>query len=276
MHKFLKEGIKNKTFLIGVIMVLSVLLIATFADIIAPYEYDEANFEDTLQPPGDEYIWGTDQLGRDLFSRVIFGSRIALKVAVIAVTIETIIGVAIGLIGGYFGGKIDKIFSFITDLTWSMPPLIMALAVITILGPGLNNIIAAIAIVSWAQFARIVRAKTQALKNLSFVEMGITIGEKDSLLMVKYILPNIIPSIIVIATVSIPNTIMSTTALGFLGLGSQPPAPDWGVLLSEGVNYMTSAPWLAIFPGIAIVYTVLSFNVLGEGLRDVLDPRLKL
>lgn len=276
MNNILKEGIKNKTFLLGLIMVLSILFIATFADIIAPYSFDEVNLEDTLKAPGEGYIWGTDQLGRDLFSRVIYGSRIALKVAIIAVVIETIIGVSVGLIGGYFGGKTDKVLSFVTDLTWAMPPLIMALAVITILGPGLNNVIAAIAIVSWAQFARIVRAKTQSLKNLSFVEMGVTIGEKKSALMVKYILPNTVPSIIVIATVSIPNMIMSTTALGFLGLGSQPPAPDWGVMLSEGVNYLSSAPWLSIFPGVAIVYTVLSFNLFGEGLRNVLDPRLKL
>lgn len=276
MNDILKESIKNKTFLIGIVMVLSILFIATFADIIAPYSFDEANLQDALKAPGDGYIWGTDQLGRDLFSRVIYGSRIALKVAVIAVVIETIIGVAVGLIGGYYGGKIDKVLSFITDLTWAMPPLIMALAVITILGSGLNNVIAAIAIISWAQFARIVRAKTQSLKNLSFVEMGVTIGEKNSSLMLRYILPNIVPAIIVIATVSIPNTIMSTTALGFLGLGSQPPSPDWGVLLSEGVNYLSTAPWLSVFPGIAIVYTVLSFNLLGEGLRDVLDPRLKL
>lgn len=276
MNNILKEGIKNKTFLLGLIMVLSILFIAIFADIIAPYSLDEVNLEDALKAPGDGYVWGTDQLGRDMFSRVIYGTRIALRVAVIAVVIQTFIGVSIGLIGGYFGGNIDKAFSFFTDLTWALPPLIMALAIITLLGPGLNNVIAAIALVSWAQFARIVRAKTQSLKNLSFVEMGVTIGEKKSALMIKYILPNIVPSIIVIATVSIPNMIMSTTALGFLGLGSQPPAPDWGVLLSEGVNYMSSAPWLSIFPGIAIVYTVLGFNLLGEGLRDVLDPRLKL
>lgn len=276
MSNILKEGMKNKTFLLGMIMVVSILFISTFADYIAPYPYYEINSEDALKAPGDGYIWGTDQLGRDLFSRVIYGTRIALKVAIIAVVLQTIIGVSIGLIGGYFGGIIDKILSFMTDLTWAMPPLIMALAVITILGPGLNNVIAAIAVVSWAQFARIVRAKTQAIKNLSFVEMGVTIGEKKRVLMVKYILPNIIPSIIVIATVSIPNMIMSTTALGFLGLGSQPPEPDWGVLLSEGVNYMSSAPWLSVFPGVAIAYTVLGFNLLGEGLRDVLDPRLKL
>jgi peptide/nickel transport system permease protein len=276
MKNMMSDLIKNRIFLIGLMMVMSVIMIAAFADIIAPYEFDEAHFEDMLRSPDSQYVWGTDQLGRDLYSRVIYGTRIALKVAAIAVIIESVIGVSIGLIGGFFGGRIDKILYFMTDLTWAMPPLIMALAVITILGPGLNNIIIAIAIVSWAQFSRIVRAKTQLLKNLPFVEMGVTIGETNTALMIRYILPNIIPSIIVISTIAIPYTIMSTTALGFLGLGSQPPSPDWGVMISEGVNYLTAAPWLAIYPGIAIVYTVLSFNIFGEGLRDILDPRLKL
>lgn len=276
MKGFLKDSIKNVNFIIGTIMVLSVILIAVFADVIAPFAYDEANLDAILQEPSKEYIWGTDNFGRDIFSRVILGSRITLKVALIAVLIQTTIGVMVGLVSGFYGGKVDKFLSFLTDLTWSMPPLIMALAVITILGKGLNNIIAAIAIVSWAQFARIVRAKTQSIKNMPFIETGVAFGEKNSALMIKYILPNIIPSIIVIATVSIPNTIMSTTSLGFLGLGSQPPSPDWGVALSESVTYLSSAPWMAIFPGLALVYTVLGFNLLGEGLRDVLDPRLKL
>jgi ABC-type dipeptide/oligopeptide/nickel transport system permease subunit len=268
--------LKSKTFVIGFIMVISVAMVAVFADKIAPYGYDEVNMSAPLRAPGDGYLWGTDQLGRDLFSRVIYGSRIALMVAAVSVVLETAIGVTVGLLGGFFGGKIDKILSFFTDLTWAMPPIIMALAVITIIGPGLNNVIAAIAIVSWAQFARVVRAKTQSLKNLPFVEAGIAIGENKITLMVRYILPNIIPSIIVIATILIPGAIMSTTALGFLGLGAQPPSPDWGVSLSEGTAFIAEAPWLGIYPGIALTYTVLAFNLLGEGLRDVLDPRLKL
>lgn len=274
--KYLEPMIRSKTFLIGFIMVVSVIIIAIFADKIAPYGYDEVNMDASLLAPGDGYLWGTDQLGRDLFSRIIYGSRIALMVALISVILETVIGVTVGLLGGFFGGKADKLLSFFTDLTWAMPPIIMALAVITIIGPGLNNVIAAIAFVSWAQFARIVRAKTQSLKNLPFVEAGIAIGERRITLMLRYILPNIIPSIIVIATILIPSAIMSTTALGFLGLGAQPPSPDWGVALSEGTAYIAQAPWLGIYPGIALTYTVLGFNLLGEGLRDVLDPRLKL
>ena len=277
MRKLLLEGLKNKTFLIGLIMLLSVLFIAIFADVIAPYSFDEQHLQTVLKAPGESgFLLGTDNLGRDVFSRNIYGARIALQVALIAVTVQLIIGVSIGLISGYFGGVVDKVLSFIVDLTWSMPALIMALVVITILGPSLNNVIVAIAIVSWAQFARIVRAKTQSLKNLPYIETGIAFGETHFAIMIKYILPNIIPSIIVVATVSIPNVIMYTTSLGFLGLGAQPPSPDWGVALSESINYITVAPWLSIYPGIALVYTVLSFTLFGEGLRDILDPKLKL
>lgn len=276
-NELLINALKNKTFLIGFIMILIIILISLFADAIAPYSYEAVNQDIAFKAPGEDgYILGTDHLGRDVFSRIIYGTRIALKVSVVAVTIQTFIGVLIGLLAGFFGGKVDRILSFITDLTWSMPPIIMALAVITILGPGLNNVIIAIAIVSWSQFARIVRAKTQAIKNLPFVEAGVSIGEKKTSLMFKYILPNIIPSTIVLMTASIPSTIMSTTALGFLGLGAQPPSPDWGVLIADSITYMNTASWLSIFPGIALVYTVLGFTLLGEGLRDILDPRMKL
>lgn len=271
----LKELLKRKTLLIGLVMISSVVLVALLADIIAPFAFDEMDLSKMYQEPGTGHLFGTDNLGRDVFSRVVYGTRIALTVALVAVSIQILLGVSVGLLGGYFGGKVDRVFSFITDLTWSMPPLIMALAVITVLGSGLINVIAAIAIVSWAQFARIVRAKTQALKNLPFVETGIAFGESDLAIMLRYILPNIVPSIIVVATVSIPGVLMSTTSLGFLGLGAQAPSPDWGVSLSEGVTAISFAPWLSVYPGIALVYTVLSFAVFGEGLRDLLDPKMK-
>lgn len=271
----LKEIVKRKALLIGLIMIVSVAFVAIFADIIAPFNFDEINLAKMYQPPSGENLFGTDGLGRDVFSRVVYGTRIALIVALVAVSIQLILGVSIGLFGGYYGGKLDQLLSFVTDLTWSMPPLIMALAVITVLGTGLVNVIAAIAFVSWAQFARIVRAKTQGIKNYPFVETGIAFGESNMAIMVRYILPNIIPSIIVVATVSIPGVLMSTTSLGFLGLGAQAPSPDWGVSLSEGVTAIAFAPWLSIYPGIALIYTVLSFTVFGEGLRDLLDPKMK-
>lgn len=272
----LKRGSKNISFVLGGLIFLSVVITAIFAPFVAPYPYDEMHISDTLTPPSSKYIFGTDQYGRDIFSRIVYGSRIALKVGISVVIIETIIGISLGLLAGYYGGKVDKVISFITDVFWAMPPLVLALAVVTLLGPGLMNVMIAIAIVSWAQFTRIVRAKSQSLKNMPFVEAGKAIGESDTSIMLKYILPNAMGAIIVLSTLALPSAILSTTAMGFLGLGAQPPAPDWGVMLSEGISYIRTAPWISIFPGLAIVYTVLGFNLLGEGLRDILDPRLKV
>ncbi len=276
IKNFIKDGLKNKTFCIGFFIFISVLFIAIFADIIAPYSYDEMEIINKLTSPNQQHLFGTDRYGRDLFSRIVFGSRIALKVGLIVVLIESLIGISLGLLAGYYGGKINKIILFITDLTWSMPPIILALAIITMLGPSLNNVVISIAIVSWAQFTRIVRAKTQSLKNMPFVEAARAFGENDLNIILRYILPNVMPSIIVITTLALPSAILLTSSLGFLGLGAQPPLPDWGVILSNGIPFIRKAPWITIFPGLAIAYTVLGFNLIGEGLRDILDPKLKI
>lgn len=274
--QFLREGFSNKTFLIGTSIIMIVIIAAILAGTITSYSYDELDISNALDGPSLQHLFGTDQLGRDLFSRVIYGSRIALRVGFIAVVIETFIGVTLGLLAGYYGGKIEKIITFFTDLTWSMPPIILAIAIVTMLGPSLDNVIIAISVVSWAQFTRIVRAKTQSIKSLPYIEAARTFGESDFSIIVRYILPNVLSSIIIITTLALPSAILSTTALGFLGLGAQPPAPDWGVILSEGVIYIGKAPWISIFPGLAIVFIVVGFNLLGEGLRDVLDPRLRI
>ena len=272
---FFRSFLKNRNLMIGSAMVLVVIFAALFADLIAPYAYDDANMGSQLLAPCADFPFGTDEFGRDMFSRVIYGSRIALRVAILAAAIEIFLGVSLGLLSGYYGGNTDRVVSFVADLTWSMPPIIMSMAVITVLGKGLDNVIIAIAVVSWAQYARVVRAKTQSLKNMAFVETGIAFNESDFSIMLRYILPNIVPSIIVLASLSIPATIMSTTALSFLGLGAQAPSPDWGLALSSSMKNISNAPWLAIYPGIALVFTVFGFNLLGEGMRDLLDPRLK-
>jgi peptide/nickel transport system permease protein len=276
IKNFIKDGLKNKTFCIGFFIFISVLFIAIFADIIAPYSYDEMEIINKLTSPNQQHLFGTDRYGRDLFSRIVFGSRIALKVGLIVVIIESVIGISLGLLAGYYGGVTNKIILFITDLTWSMPPIILALAIITMLGPSLNNVVISIAIVSWAQFTRIVRAKTQSLKNMPFIEAARAFGENDFNIILRYILPNVMPSIIVITTLALPSAILLTSSLGFLGLGAQPPLPDWGVILSNGIPFIRKAPWITIFPGLAIAYTVLGFNLIGEGLRDILDPKLKI
>lgn len=266
----------NATFLVGLFMIVSTVVVAVAAPLLTSFTFDGIDATAMLRAPDGVHPLGTDHLGRDSLTRIAYGSRIALRVGLIAVVIETLLGVTLGLIAGFYGGIVEKIISFITDLTWAIPPLILALAIVTVLGPSLNNVIIAVSVVSWAQFSRIVRAKTQSLRSLPYVEAARAYGENDFSLIVRYILPNIVPSIIVVSTLSLPKAIIATTALGFLGLGAQPPAPDWGVMLAEGVNYLRQAPWISIYPGLAIVFVVLGFNLLGEGLRDTLDPRMRL
>ena len=266
---------KNKNFMIGFVILLSVILVAIFADFIAPYDYAQQNVGDRFEKPSGDFWFGTDELGRDMFSRVVYGSRIALWVAFLGGSLQLVIGVAVGLACGFFGKWVDRVLSFMTDLTWCIPGTILALAVVTLIGKGLTNTVISISLVAWASYARTVRAKTLSLKNMAFVETGKAFGESNFSLMVRYILPNIIPSLIVMVSLNLPGTIMSTTTLSFLGLGSQPPSPDWGLAISKGIENISRAPWLSIFPGLALVYTTFGFNLLGEGLRDLLDPHMK-
>ena len=271
----IKDCIRNRNFMIGLIMILSVCIIAIFANAISPYSYTKQAVGARMAPPSLKFFFGTDELGRDVFSRTVFGTRVALWVAFLGAVIQLVLGVTIGMICGFFGKWIDRSFSFLTDLTWCIPGTILALAVVTILGKGLTNTVIAISLVSWASYARPVRAKTMSLKTMAFIETGRTFGESSMSLMFRYIFPNVVPSLIVMISMNLPGTIMSTTTLSFLGLGSQAPSPDWGLALSKGMQYINRAPWLSVFPGLALVYTTLGFNLLGEGLRDILDPHMK-
>lgn len=275
MIETLNDCKKNASFMIGLIMLLSVILMAVFADVIAPYAYDAQNVGGRLEAPSMAHLFGTDDLGRDQFSRIVYGSRIALWVAFLGGTLELVIGVVVGLACGFFGKWVDRVLTFMTDLTWCIPGTILALAVVTLLGKGLTNTIIAIALVAWASYARIVRAKTMSLRNMAFVETGKAFGESNASLMFRYILPNVIPSLVVMVSLNLPGTILSTTTLSFLGLGSQPPSPDWGLAVSKGLDYISRAPWLSIFPGLALVYTTFAFTLLGEGIRDLIDPNMK-
>ncbi len=270
----LRKTVRHPMFMAGFVIFASVVLVAIFADQIAIRPYRDMDLGNALASPSWEHPFGTDQFGRCLYSRVVYGSRIALRVGLIVVAIQGFIGVTLGIIAGYAGGVLDKIISFATDVTWAMPPMVLAMAIVMAMGPSLNTVIIAIAIISWAEMARVVRAKTQAVKSLPYVEAARALGRTDAGIMARHIFPNVLSPIIVLATLSLPGAILSTTALSFLGLGSQPPAPDWGVILNEGITYMEIAPWISVFPGIAIVWTVLGFNLLGVGLRDVLDPKL--
>lgn len=273
--EFLNNCHRNKNFIVGFVIVASIIIVAIFAEQIAPYPYDEAHPQDILMKPCKQYIFGTDNMGRDLFSRIIYGTRIALRVALIGAGLQLVVGTVVGLVCGYFGGKIDRILMFIADLTYAIPGMVMALAVVTVLGSSLMNAIIAIAVVNWASYARVVRAKTMGIKNMAFIETGIAFGESAWSIMFRYILPNIIPVLIVTVSMQLPGTIMSTTTLSFLGVGSQAPSPDWGLMVSESINYISRGPWICVFPGLALVYTVFGFNIMGDGLRDLLDPKMK-
>lgn len=275
-----KKAFKSKNrytnMIIGGVMIGFLIIVALFAKSIAPYSYEDAFLGNQLQSPNSEHLFGTDAFGRDVFSRVVYGTRIALQVAVVSVSIQVVIGVVFGLLSGYFRGWTDRLLSFIMDITWAMPPLIMAFAVISVLGKSLNNAIIAIALVCWAQYARLVRTKTMGVKNMAFIETAIAFGESKIAILFRYILPNIVPSLVVVASTSIPNAIMSTTSLSFLGLGAQAPSPDWGLVLSESMSRFTIAPWIGLFPGLALAFTTFGFTMLGEGLRDIIDPNMKV
>lgn len=271
-----KRMLHNKMFLIGVILFAIVLLVVAFAPLIAPHTYVEQNMAMQLAKPSLKYPLGTDQYGRCIFSRVVYGSRIALSVGVGAVIIETLIGVTLGIIAGYYGKKVDKVVLFITDTTWSIPPIILAMAIVLMLGSSAQNVAISVAVVSWAQFTKIIRAKVQSLRGLSYIEAAKICGESDIAIILRYILPNLVSTIIILATLALPSAILSTTSMGFLGLGAQQPLPDWGMILSDGIQYIKNAPWISMAPGIAIVWTVLSFNLVGEGIKELLDPRLKV
>lgn len=276
LKEFLLLLLHYKISCIGLFIVMSITFLAVFAPIIAPKHFAETDVPSRLQPPSFIHLFGTDLLGRDIFSRVVYGAQIALWVGLLVVLVEASIGITLGIIAGYLNGKLDKIISAFADIVWSFPPVILALGVVMVLGPGITQVVIAIALTSWPTFTRITRAKVQSMVNREFVLAARSIGESDLNIMLRYLLPNIISTNLVLATLTLPAAIISTTALSFLGFGAQPPTPDWGAMLSEGASQLVIAPWVATFPGIFIVITALGFNLLGDGLRDLLDPKLRI
>ncbi|MDR2656515.1 MAG: ABC transporter permease, partial [Oscillospiraceae bacterium] len=236
--EFLTKCWKNINFMIGVVILFSIVATAAFAPRIAPFGFDEPHKQDRLAPPSATYLFGTDDFGRDQFSRVVYGARITLQVAVVGTLIQVLLGVTIGLICGYYGGPLDRALMYLTDVTWCIPGTVLALAVVTVLGKSLMNSIIAISLVNWAGYARVVRAKTMSLKNMPFIETAVAFGEKRPMIMLRYILPNMVPALIVLISMNLPGTILSTATLSFLGLGSQPPSPDWGLAISQGMKYV--------------------------------------
>ncbi len=261
--------------MIGLTLIVLLLLTAVFADVIAPQGIDEQDLRKGLLPPSREYPLGTDEFGRDLLSRIIHGSRVSLLVGIIATTVSVTVGVSLGAIAGYRGGRLDHVIQGMVDISWAFPTILMAIFLVAVLGPGLVNVMIAVGLVYWGGFERVVRGQVLSLREWEFVLSARAIGTTDWRIMFRHILPNCLSPVIVMATLLMADAIIIESTLSFLGMGAQPPTPSWGSILASGRSYLRLAPWVMIFPGIAIMLTVLGFNLLGDGLRDALDPRLK-
>lgn len=278
----LKRLARRRTALFGLGVVVTVLLAAAFAPWLSPFDPLEQDINQRLKEPGWQtaegrvHVLGTDHLGRDILARVIFGSRIALVVGLSAVLISGVLGMAIGLVSGYFGGKVDDFFMRLADVQLAFPFILLAIAVIGVLGPSLRNIIIVIGVSSWVVYARVVRGEVLSIREREFVQAAIALGSRDGRVLVRHVLPSAFTPWLVVATLDMARVIVIESALSFLGLGVQPPTPTWGGMLADGRVYLSTAWWLATFPGLAILVTVLGINLLGDGLRDTLDPRLNV
>jgi peptide/nickel transport system permease protein len=269
-----KRFSKNPLSILGLAVILILAIVALLAPIISPYEPTKIDVYNVLSPPNTAHPFGTDELGRDLLTRMIWGSRVSLKVGFIAVAIAITIGTILGSIAGYYGGKIDAIIMRFVDIMLAFPTFFLILAVISIVEPNISTIMIIIGITGWMDVARLVRAEFLTLKERDFVLAARAIGASDSRIIFRHILPNALSPVFVAATFGIAGAILIESGLSFLGLGVQPPDPSWGNILTSGKDNITVAWWLSLFPGLAILITVLSYNLVGEGLRDALDPRL--
>ena len=266
---------RNRLAMVGLVILILIVLVAIFADVIAPYPYDLQNYSDVKQWPSSKYIFGTDNFGRDIFSRVIYGTRVSLQIGFISLSVGALVGSIFGAIAGYFGGWVDTVIMRFTDILMSIPKIVLAIAIASTLGPGLVNAMIAVAISSIPNFARVVRASTLTVKDQEYIEAAIAIGAGNSRVIFRHIFPNILAPIIVQATLGVGISIILAASLSFLGLGVEPPTPEWGAMLSAARTYIRDEWYMVLFPGLAIMITVLALNLLGDGLRDALDPKLK-
>lgn len=267
---------KNKMAVTGLVILALLVIIAIFADYIAPYGFDDQDpVGRGLLSPSKEFLFGTDNLGRDILSRIIFGARVSLQVGIIAVGISVVSGGFLGAIAGYYGGKYDNWIMRFLDVLMSIPGILLAITISATLGPGITNAMIAVGISGTPGFARVVRASVLSIKGNEYIEAARAINSSDFRIITRHIIPNILAPVIVQATLSVANAIMTAASLSFLGMGVQPPIPEWGAMLSQGRSFLRDYPHVVLFPGLAIMVTVFSLNLLGDGLRDALDPKLK-
>jgi len=270
---YLEKLLKNKLAKIGILIIVALILTAIFSPLISTHNPIEGNILERLQSPSKNHFLGTDEMGRDVFSRMIYGTRISISIGIIAVGISVIVGTFLGLIAGYFGGKIDTVIMRFVDIMLCFPTFFLILMVIAFLEPNIYNVMIVIGLTSWTGLARLVRGETLSVKERDFITAAKGLGLKKRRIIFVHILPNVIAPVIVASILGVGAAILTESGLSFLGLGVQPPTPSWGNILTSGKDYIHIAWWLSIFPGLAILITVLSWNLLGEGLRDVFDPR---
>lgn len=271
----MRRFLKNRLSLLGVFILLAIILLAVFADVIAPYPYDKQDLSAVYQTPNAEHIMGTDGVGRDQFSRIIYGGRYSLSIGFLAVGIALVLGTILGCIAGFYGGKADSIIMRIIDMMMAIPSVLLAIVITSTLGTGLFNLTLAMGISSIPTYARVVRAAIMSIRGQEYVEAARLNGCSDVRIIVRHILPNILAQLIVQVTLGLGLTILSASGLSFLGLGVQPPTPEWGSMLAAARGDIRNYPYLLIFPGCAIALVVLALNMVGDGLRDALDPRMK-
>lgn len=271
----LRPALRNRLVLFGAGIIVLMVVLAALAGVVAPYDPTEMKVMDALKGPSGGHLFGTDRFGRDVLSRTIYGTRIALGVALSSIGIAVLIGSTLGLVGGFVGGWPDLIIGRIMDILFSFPTLVLAIAIAAMLGPGLNNAVLAIAVVYAPLFCRVARGPVIAERAKEHVAAAIALGGGSCRIMFRHVLPNVLAPLIVQASVALAFAILIEASLSYVGLGTQPPDPSWGTMLNEGRTYLETAPWMSIFPGLAIMLAVLGFNLLGDGLRDVLDPKLR-
>ena len=275
IDKMKRMAADNKLAVFSAFVILFFLLIAVCAPLLTPYSFEDQDLLSRLSTPSAKHLLGTDELGRDVLTRLLYGARVSLAVGIIPTIASMVIGVLLGMISGYVGGIVDAVIMRLADVVLSFPSLLLAMVIMYTLGDGITSIFIALAITSWAGVARVIRSETLTLRETEYVEAARSMGVKDFTIILRHVFPNCIPSLIVLFTLDVPSAILSESALSFLGIGVQLPNSSWGLMVNMGRTYLYNAPWLSLVPSAAIMLVVLAFNFLGDGLRDVLDPHLK-
>lgn len=267
--------LRNPLSLAGLLIIGLLILMAFIAPALAPYDPLKTNTAFRLQAPSREHTFGTDQLGRDIFSRVLYGARISLRIAILTAVIALVIGGPLGIVSGYFRGRVDDLLMRVTDMFMAFPRLILAMAIAAALKPTLENVVIAISLAAWPAYARLARSVTLSIREENYIEAARGLGASPWRILGRHVLPGVISPVVIQVSLDMGGILLTAAGLGFIGFGAQPPTPEWGLMISEGRNYITAQWWVSTFPGLAISLVVLGFNLLGDGIRDVLDPRMR-